>query len=91
MLTRAGDYCAERQAPSVDRETADIIAQDFARYFPAQDASYLGNIINAGWRTYKAFSDFAPEIEDRDRAYDILNNLIFKSLEVLEYETKVLG
>jgi hypothetical protein len=88
ILKKAQLYCDEKRVPVVDKEVVEVIVEDFAKIIPGQNTVYLGNIVDAGWLVYKEFQNFVPEVGNRDRVYDILNNLVFKSLEVLEYERK---
>ena len=65
------------------------IAKQFISLSPASQAASLADIINAGWKirldpnSWEAF-DF-----DEATARTILNELVYKTIEVLEYETRV--
>ena len=89
VLTSAKEYCQGRPVAEVSPDIVAFIETAFYNYTPAENARCFGNIISAAWKVYKHFDNFASEIEDRKEAFEILNNLSYKSLEVLEYETKV--
>jgi hypothetical protein len=67
----------------------DRIAKQFISLSPASQANSLADIINAGWQirlnptSWEAF-DF-----DEATGRAILNDLVYKTVEVLEYETRV--
>ena len=67
----------------------DRIAQHFCSLSPAPDPAGLADIINAGW-----YIRLNPECWERfefsePKASTVLNDLVFKTIEVLEYRTRV--
>jgi len=64
------------------------IVRQFCELSPASSTVALGDIVNAGWTVrldWKLWSKF--NFTDRARL-DILNDLVFKTMEVMEFETK---
>ncbi len=64
--------------------TVQRIYDDFCVVAPAEKTGHLVHILNAGW---KAAMDNVPQVADHS-PQEILRELVLKSLEVLEYETK---
>jgi hypothetical protein len=89
LLQRAEDYCERRKVPKPAPEIAREIAMGFRACVPAQGARHMANIINAGWEVYMELVGSELALDAKDGEFEILNNLMFKSLEVLEYEMKV--
>jgi hypothetical protein len=101
MADVAVDSLAQDLVTSVERHIAvtgptlpsnaerDRIAKHFISLSPASQANSLADIINAGWQirlnptSWEAF-DF-----DEATGRTILNDLVYKTVEVLEYETRV--
>lgn len=66
----------------------DRILQHFHALCPPSEITTLADIINAGWklrRDWRAWDAYGIPLEDKN---DVLNDLVFKSMEVLEYEKK---
>jgi hypothetical protein len=64
----------------------DRIVQHFCALSPASGAKSLGDIVNAGWKirlNWDLWSDF--EFDEKTRI-EILNDLVFKTMEVSEFE-----
>jgi hypothetical protein len=89
LLDSAEEYCAQRKVPMPAAEVSREIASRFRACVPAQGAGSMANIINAGWELYIEMAKSRSGLESNDGEFEILNNLMFKSLEVLEYEMKV--
>ena len=64
--------------------TVQRIYDDFCLVAPAEKAGHLANILNAGW---KATINNIPQISEQS-SQQVLRELVLKSLEVLEFETK---
>ncbi len=60
------------------------IYEDFCLVAPAESAGHLTHILNAGW---KAAMNNQPQVTDHS-SQKVLRELVLKSLEVLEFETK---
>ncbi|MBM0207633.1 hypothetical protein JNW90_35140 [Micromonospora sp. STR1s_5] len=70
-----------------DRER-DRILRHFCSLSPAMGAKSLGDIINAGWQirldwTKWSQFEFSPAVQDA-----VLNDLVFKTMEVMEFEAR---
>jgi len=64
--------------------TVQRIYDDFCLVAPAENAGHVAHILNAGW---KAAMKNIPQVPEHP-AQAVLRELILKSLEVLEFETK---
>lgn len=74
------------QVPS-DAER-DRIVKQFCALSPASATKTLADIVNAGWKVRLDW-DFWSKFNFDDQArLDILNDLVFKTMEVMEFETK---
>lgn len=66
----------------------DRIVKQFCALSPASSTKTLGDIVNAGWKLRLDWSLWAKfNFNDQSRL-DILNDLVFKTMEVMEFETK---
>jgi hypothetical protein len=67
----------------------DRIIQHFTSMSPATGVVSLGDIINAGWHI-NLFPSHWKEFDFKiDIKWDILNDLVYKTMEVMEFERKV--
>jgi hypothetical protein len=65
------------------------IAKQFMSLSPASQAASLADIINAGWKIRLDTSSWEAFDFDEATSRTILNDLVYKTIEVLEYETRV--
>ncbi len=86
LLNQPGlpDWSSDR-ARMQHTTTVQRIYEDFCLVAPAEGAGHLAHILNAGW---KAAMNNVPQIPDH-LSQQVLRELILKSLEVLEFETKI--
>jgi hypothetical protein len=77
------DWSTE-EARMKHRATVQRIYDDFLLATPAEGTGHIAHILNAGW---KAAMDKVPQVPDHV-PQQVLRELILKSLEVLEFETK---
>ena len=68
----------------VHTDAVERIYEDFCLVAPSEKAGHLANILNAGW---KATMNNIPEILEHS-SQAVLRELILKSIEVMEFETK---
>jgi hypothetical protein len=69
----------------------DRILQHFHALCPPSEVKTMADIINAGWKLrldWKPWDQFGFEPNNRN---EILNDLVFKTMEVMEFESKVYG
>jgi hypothetical protein len=69
----------------------DRIVKHFGALSPGSRIQSLGDIVNAGWQirlnwTHWDKFNFKPEIR-----LEILNDLVFKTMEVMEFEYRMAG
>lgn len=77
--------------PVPSKGERDRIVKQFCALSPASSTKTLGDIVNAGWKVrldWPLWSKF--NFNDQARL-DILNDLVFKTMEVMEFETKTKG
>ena len=65
-------------------ETVQQIYEDFRLFAPTERAEHITHIFNAGW---KAAMDNILQVPEHS-SQEVLQEMILKSLEVLEFETK---
>jgi len=65
--------------------------QSFKNGIPAHDPSCLGNIINAGWKFCVELQASSGNPETISDALDQLNEVLLKSIEVMEYNRRTAG
>lgn len=73
-----------KEAHAQHAATVQRIYNDFYDVAPAEKAGHMAHILNAGW---KAAMNNIPQIPEHS-PQEVLGELILKSLEVLEFETK---
>ena len=66
----------------------DRIVKQFCELSPASSAKTLGDIVNAGWKMRLDRSLWEKFNFSNQVRLDILNDLVFKTMEVMEFETK---
>jgi hypothetical protein len=59
--------------------------KDFKNRIPAHDPACLGDIINAGWKYYSELQELRLSPDEVAEKADHLNEMMLKSLEVLEF------
>jgi hypothetical protein len=67
-------------------EERDRIVKHFCALSPASSVRSLGDIVNAGWKIRLDWSLWDEFNFDQPTKLEILNDLIFKSMEVAEFE-----
>jgi hypothetical protein len=101
MADVAVDALAQDLVTTVDRHIAaagptlpsnaerDRIAKQFKSLSPASQANSLADIINAGWQIRLNPTSWEAFGFDEATARTTLSDLVYKTVEVLEYETRV--
>ena len=77
---------AERRRQAQLRE--EKILNDFFNKVPASDCISLADIINAAWRAYERKNIWTSIINEEERLA-LLNNLVMKTIEVLDLEKRL--
>ena len=88
LITAVEDIVRDCKMVVPTNAERDRILQHFNALCPPSDIATMADVINAGWklrRDWKAWDSYAFSADDRN---DVLNDLVFKSMEVLEYEKK---
>ena len=67
----------------------DRIAKHFTALSPAPDPGSLAEIINAGWYVWLDFGVWRDFEFTQTESITVLNDLVFKTIEVLEYRRRV--
>jgi len=92
LITHANTLLQRPDLPDWSNEQARVehtasvqrIYDDFNLVAPAEGAGHVAHILNAGW---KAALSNVPQVPEHS-SQQVLRELILKSLEVLEFETK---
>jgi len=63
--------------------------KEFGIGIPAHDPACLGDIVNAGWLRYAEISKSAGSVTKVSEGLDHLNEILLKTVEVLEYRRRV--
>lgn len=74
--------------PLPSKDERDRIVKQFCALSPSSSTKALGDIVNAGWKLrldWQLWSKF--NFNDKARL-DVLNDLVFKTMEVMEFEAK---
>lgn len=74
--------------PLPSKDERDRIVKQFCALSPASSTKALGDIVNAGWKLrldWQLWSKFNFNSQAR---VDVLNDLVFKTMEVMEFEAK---
>ena len=105
FLIEKSDAATAETVPRLQKEVADLAAKlDFPKLsseaterclgmikggVPAEGVGTLANIVNAGWTAYRDETAFTRhQIGDR-RRIDVLNEILLKTIEVMEFEDRM--
>jgi hypothetical protein len=56
---------------------------------PASGGHSLADIVNAAWKAYLTKDFWSEKTVPNARKFEVISELAFKSIEVLEYQTRV--
>lgn len=91
IFESAVDLCKKRGFTPPSKADWEGVTKAFYSYVPASGSGTLGNIINAGWEVCRN-EEFMNVLDTEERRSVIrLNELLLKSIEVLEVETLLLA
>jgi hypothetical protein len=76
------------ELPVPSKVERDRIVKQFCALSPASSTKTLGDIVNAGWKVRLEWPLWAKFNFSEKARLDILNDLVFKTMEVMEFETK---
>jgi hypothetical protein len=62
---------------------------EISQGIPSHQPNCLGDIVNAGWSYYKQVEGDGLNISDKLNRFDTLNEIMLKSIEVLEYNRRI--
>lgn len=99
ILKEANDFLASKQHQVPHQERWKPIVADFRQFVPTSRPLGLAEILNAGWEVYHD-KTFLPDLDIADeewgkslehRRISKINELVLKSVEILEIESKQQG
>lgn len=86
LIEAVDAFCKAKALATPTKKARDAIFDKFQMLCPATGASCLGDIINAGWKVRRDFSVWNDFKLKSGAAVEILNDLVFKTVEVMEFE-----
>ena len=75
--------------PRFDAQTIERAFNDFKDVLPASDGHSLADVVNAAWKAYLTEDFWSEKTVPNARKFEVISELAFKSIEVLEYQTRV--
>lgn len=91
LLDRVAAFCNQRNAPLPTDAERDEVEKQFALHCPANNAKCLGDVVNAGWRVRLSDQISEENKEEYNKTIKVLNDLIYKTVEIMEYNCRVSG
>jgi hypothetical protein len=89
LIKKVKEFADGLGVPHFDAKNVDSVYNDFKDVHPASDDVCFADIVNAAWRAYLT-PDFWPETTvPSERKFEVISELAFKSIEVLEYQTRM--
>jgi hypothetical protein len=88
LIWEVDERCREAKNPLPSDSGRDKSLEEFRSLVPSADAMCIGDIVNAGWSLYFDEVFWESQAMNEDSRLDVLNDLVFKTLEVMEYETR---
>lgn len=90
LIERAQKAATDRKLCEVSREDIEAIKNSFFNLVPPTNPASLANILIAGWKIANEGEGFWPDhARVRERNEVVLNELILKSVEVLEIKCRL--
>lgn len=89
QISAVNKHVTDSKLDLPSNEERDRILLHFSALCPPSDIKTMADVINAGWKLRLDWKPWDGFEFDEDVKHDILNDLVFKSMEVLEFETKV--
>jgi hypothetical protein len=89
LIRIADSHVLSMSAPLPDSQERNRIAGHFLSLSPAPNIKTFSDIINAGWSIRLKTDLWQEHSFDETTRNRILNDLVFKTIEVLEYERRV--
>lgn len=89
LIRLVKEFASQKKVPYPRKKMADRIHKCFENLVPAFEVDNLADIINAGWKAWldNRLWENIPSVAGRRR--EVLNELILKSIEVMEFETRI--
>ena len=91
IIKIAKDTCDAADISQPTDKERDRILSNFSIVCPAHDPGSFADIINAGWRIRTGLADFKNKQFSMEGKLEVLNDLIFKSIEVVELRQRMRG
>jgi hypothetical protein len=88
LRQKANDYLLSKHIPRVDFTVVNTIVDQFKLLAPANNPVSLSAIMNAGWIVAHEETVWQEFPKVSERRYEVLNDLVVKSAEVLEYNQR---
>jgi hypothetical protein len=90
LIKAAIDFADAAAVARSDATLTQAAVDEFKRITPAfaENISF-GDIINAAWKAYLEPDFWQEDMVPSERKFEIISELTFKSIEVLEYNTRM--
>jgi hypothetical protein len=89
LIKKVNDFADGSGAPRFDIKSIENIYNDFKDVHPASEDVCFADIVNAAWRAYLTPDFWPEETVPSARKFEVISELAFKSIEVLEYQTRM--
>lgn len=88
LIEKANKIAESSRVPTRSDEKINTILQSFELLTPASCVGDLTNILNAAWRAFHKQDMWKGIVENRNRI-ETLNELVLKSIDILEFEERM--
>lgn len=89
IVSAVDKHVTDSKLPLPSNDERDRILLHFSALCPPSGIKTMADVINAGWKLRLNWTPWDAFGFDEDVRHDILNELVFKTMEVLEFEAKV--
>jgi len=88
LITAIENHVAQSDLTLPSNEERDRLVKHFCALSPGLSIKSLGDIVNAGWHIRLNWSLWDKFRFEPETKYEILNDLVFKTMEVMEFESR---
>ena len=89
LIKTVVNFADDASAPRFDSQNIEAVYNDFKDIHPASVDVCFADIVNAAWRGYLEDNLWPARTVSDDRKFEVISELTFKSIEVLEYRQRM--